>query len=115
MHVQILDILLVRLLVVVRAEPSEALVTEVRFHWVDSADQHVETAVELLFVQDQRVVNIPLDQEFVMEGRLWQISKLLEEDDPISSSAFRGLGDKCLSWILSHVVLEVSHFVREQE
>lgn len=88
MHVQILYILLVWLLVVVSTEPSKAFVAEVGFYWVDTSDQNVQSAVELLFVQYQWIVDVSLNQELVVEGRLWQISEFLEQDDPISASAF---------------------------
>lgn len=51
----------------------------------------------------------------MMEGRLWQVSKLFEKDDAIATSSFRRLCYKSLSWILSHMVLKISNFIWQQK
>ena len=61
MHVQIFDVVLVWLFVIMSAESSEPFVAQVGLHRVHSADEHVQPAVELLLVQDQRVVDVPLN------------------------------------------------------
>lgn len=115
MHVEILDVLVVGLLVVVRAEPGQAFVAEVRFHRIYSSNQNVHSTVELLLVQDQRVVYVPLRQELVVEGRLRQVSKLLQQDDSFATTAFGRLGYERLVGVLAHVVFEVPHLVWQQE
>lgn len=71
MHVLILYIMSIWLLVVVSAKTREALVAQVGFNRIDTSYQYIQSAVELLLVQDQRVVNVSLDQVFVMERRFW--------------------------------------------
>ena len=113
MHKVVLDVVAIWLLVVVSAEPGQSLVTEVRLHRVHTSYQDVESAVELLFVQNQRIVNVSLDQVFVVESRLGQVGELFEQDDAIASSAFARLGDERLARELPQVMLEVSHLVWE--
>ena len=67
MNVQIFDIVIIGFLVIVSAESSKTLVAEVCFDGVNASDEHVYTAIKLLLVEDERIVDVPLCQEFVME------------------------------------------------
>jgi len=60
MHVQIFDILVVWLFIVMSTEPSKTLVTNISLDWIHSSYKHIETAVELLLVKDQGIVDVPL-------------------------------------------------------
>lgn len=50
-----------------------------------------------------------------MKRRLGQVCELLQEYDAIAATTLRRLGDECLPWILSQMMLEVSDFVRKEE
>lgn len=115
MHIVIFNIMRIRLLVIMRAKSSQALVAQVGLHWVDTTNQHVQSAIEFLLVNDQRIVNITLDEILVMECGLGQVSELFEQDDTVASAALRRLGDECLSRILPQVVLKVPNFIGQQE
>jgi hypothetical protein len=52
MHIQVLDVRMVRFLVVMGAESSQTFVIEVSFNWVYSADQDIESQIELFLVED---------------------------------------------------------------
>ena len=113
MHIVIFNIMGIGLLIIMGAESSKALVTQVSLNRVNATNQHVESAVKLLLINNQRIVNIALDEILVMERRLGQVSELFQQDDTVTATALRRLGDERLSWILSQVMLEVSHFVRQ--
>ena len=115
MHIEVFDIVVIWLLVVVGAESSEAFVAEPGFDWVDSSYQDIESAVELLLVDDQRVVYVPLGQVLVVESRLGQVCKLLEQNDSITTSSFGRFSYESLPWVLSHMMFEISNFVWQQE
>ena len=70
MHVQIFDILVVWLFIVMSTEPRKTLITDISFDWIHSSNQHIETAVELLLVEDKGIVDVPLSQVLMVEGRL---------------------------------------------
>ena len=101
------------LLVVMSAKTCQAFVAQVGFNWIDTSYQYVQSAVELLFVQDQRIVNVSLHQVLVMKRRFGQVCEFFQQDDSITSSAFGWLGDEGLAWILSQVMLKVAHLIRE--
>jgi hypothetical protein len=114
-HIVIFNIMSIRLLIIMGAESSEALVTQVRLNWVNAANQDVESAVKLLLINNQRIVNIALDEILVMERRLGQVSELFQQDNAVTATALRRFGDERLSRILPQVVLKVPNFVRQQE
>lgn len=66
-HVMIFDVMRVGLLVVVRTEACETFVAEVSLYGVDAANQHVQPAIKLLLVQNERIVNVALHEVLVME------------------------------------------------
>lgn len=115
MHIVIFNIMSIRLLIIMGAESSEALVTQVRLNWVNATNQDVESAVKLLLINNQRIVNIALDEILVMERRLGQVSELFQQDNAVTATALRRFGDERLSRILPQVVLKVPNFVRQQE
>lgn len=115
MHIVIFNIMSIRLLIIMGAESSEALVTQVRLNRVNATNQDVESAVKLLLINNQRIVNIALDEILVMERRLGQVSELFQQDNAVTATALRRFGDERLSRILPQVVLKVPNFVRQQE
>jgi hypothetical protein len=68
MHVQIFDVVVIGFLVIVCAESCKTLVAEICFDWINASNEHVDTAVKLLLVQNEWIVNVSLSQEFVMES-----------------------------------------------
>lgn len=67
MHVLIFDVVSIGFLVVVCAETRQTLIAQVSFNGIDSSNKYVETAVKLLLVKDEWVVDVPLDKILVME------------------------------------------------
>ena len=115
MHIVIFNIMCIRLLVIMGAKSCQALVAQVGLHRVDTANQYVQSAVEFLLINDQRIVNITLDEVLVMEGGLGQVSELFEQDDAVTAAALRRLRDERLSRILPQVVLKIPNFIGQQE
>jgi len=50
-----------------------------------------------------------------VEGRLWKICELPQQDNSIAAAPLGGLRDEGLAGVLAHVVLEIAHLVGEQE
>ena len=115
MHIQILDIVVIWFFVIVCAESSKTLVAKICLNWINASDEDVNTAVELLLVENEWVVYVPLSQKFVMEGWFWEISELFEQDNAITSTSFWWFGNKCLAWVLPHVMLKISNLIRKQK
>lgn len=67
MHVLIFDVVGIGFLVVVCAETRQTLIAQVSFNGIDSSNKYVETAIKLLLVKDEWVVDVPLDKILVME------------------------------------------------
>ena len=111
----VLDVVAVRLLVVMSAEASQALVAQEGFHRVDAPNENVQPAVELLLVENERVIDVTLDEVFVVEGRLGQVTELLQQQDTVAAAALARLGDESLPGELAQMVLEVPHLIRQQE
>jgi hypothetical protein len=110
-HVQVLDVLVIWLLVVVRREPRQALMAQVCLDRVHSFDQHIDSQVKLFLLNYQRILDVPLSQEFVVKRRLGQVRKLLEQNDAVTTPSLGWLCNERLAWVLAHVVLEVSDLV----
>ena len=115
MHVQIFDVVVIGFLVIVCAESCKTLVAEICFDWINASNEHVDTAVELLLVQNEWIVNVSLSQEFVMECWFWQICELLEQNDTVTSTPFRWFGNEGLSRVLPHMMLKISDLVGQQK
>lgn len=66
-HIQVLDVLIVGLLVVVGTEPGQAFVAQVGLDGIHAFYDDVHAAVEFLLVEDERVIDVALCQELMME------------------------------------------------
>ena len=97
MHVQVLQIRLVGLSIVMRTESRETLIVEIGLNWVDAANEDVETGVEFLLVYQERIIDVPLNLEFVMESNFWQFREFLDQHYTLSNTAFRRFRDKFLA------------------
>lgn len=107
MHVKVFNVCSVWLAIILSAKPSKAFISQVSINWVDTFDQYIESAIKFLAVNHKRVLDISLNQEFVMKCALWQVSELFKKNNSIPSSTFRGFCDECLVRELPIMVLEV--------
>lgn len=112
-HVVVLDVVCIGFLVIVRAKARKTFVAKVGLDRIDASDKYVQPTIKLLFVDNQRIVDVALHQVFVVESRLRQISELFQQDDSVTATSFRRLRDERLSRVLSQVMLEVPHLVRQ--
>jgi hypothetical protein len=62
-HKHILHVLGIGLPIVFRAKPGETLVAQVGFYRIETLDQDIEAQVELFLVDQQRCLDVPLDQQ----------------------------------------------------
>ena len=111
MHVQVLQIGLVGLSIVMRTESRETLIVEIGLDWVDAANEDVETGIEFLLVYQERIIDVPLNLEFVMESTFRQFREFLDQHYTLSTAAFRGFRDKCLAVVLPQMKLEITELI----
>lgn len=111
MHVQVLQIGLVGLSIVMRTESRETLIVEIGLNWVDAANEDVETGVKFLLVYEERIIDVPLNLEFVMESTFRQFREFLDQHYTLSTTAFRGFRYKCLAVVLPQMKLEITELV----
>ena len=111
MHVQVLQIRLVGLSIVMRTESRETLIVEIGLNWVDAANEDVETGVKFLLVYQERIIDVPLNLEFVMESTFRQFREFLDQHYTLSTAAFRGFRDKCLAVVLPQMKLEITELI----
>lgn len=115
MHVQVLQVGLVGFSIVVRTESRQTLIVEIGLNWVDAADEHVETGIKFLLVYQERIIDVPLNLEFVMERTFRQFREFLDQHYALSTAAFRGLRYECLAVVLPQMQLEITEFIGQQE
>ena len=75
------------------AEPGEALVTEVRPNGVEADDKDVDSEVKLDAVEEERFVEVALNDDFFVLERVGQFLELLEQADAVSLRADLRLRD----------------------
>lgn len=67
-HVVVLDVVGIGLFVVVSAKAGQSFIAQVGFDRINSPNQYVEPAIELLLVENERIVHVTLDEVLVVEG-----------------------------------------------
>ena len=77
MHIKVFDVRLIWFFVVMSTKSGETFVAKICLYGVYTPDQNVQSTIELFLVQDQGIVDIPLNEELVMKRRFWQISEFL--------------------------------------
>lgn len=112
MHVKVLQIRLVRLSIVMRTEPRKTFIVEICFNGVDATNQNVEASIKLLLVYQERIIDVPLNLEFVMESALRQFSELLDQHYAFATASFGWFRYKRLTVVLPQMKLEITEFVR---
>ena len=68
MHVKVFDISVIRFFVIMGAESCKTLVIEISLDRVNSSDKDVESEIKLFTVQHKRIIDVPLNKEFMMES-----------------------------------------------
>ena len=67
MHVKIFDVSMIWFLIVVCTETCETLVVKIGLNRINSPNKDIESEIKFLSIQHERVVDVPLDQELMME------------------------------------------------
>lgn len=98
-----------------RTESCETLVVEVGLNRVDAANEDVEASIELLLVYQERIIDVPLNLELVMECALRQLREFLDQHNTFSTASFGGFRYKRLTVILSQMQLKITKFIWQQE
>ena len=73
-HVQALHVLWIRSTVVLCAEASKALVTQVSLKRCDTLDENVKTEIEFLLLDEQRIIYVALHEQLLRCTILWQFA-----------------------------------------
>lgn len=68
MHIQIFDVSMIWFLIVVCAETGETFVVKIGLNRINPSNKDIESEIKFLSIEHKRVVDVPLDQELMMEG-----------------------------------------------
>lgn len=115
MHVQILQIGLVGFPIVVRTESRKTLIVEIGLNRVDAANEHIETGIEFLLVYQERIIDVPLNLEFVVEGAFGQLREFLNQHYTLSATALGRFCYEGLAVVLSQMKFEITELIGQQE
>jgi hypothetical protein len=112
MHEHVLHVVQVRSLVRTCAESHDTFLVHVALDPIHSFNDNVETNVKLLVLNQQGVLDIPLDQVLMCESSFWQIRKLTSQCDSFTATASRRFANKSLGGVLPHMQLKILNLIR---
>ena len=81
MHECLLVVGFRRCLVLRCAEASQTFVAKESLDWVEAKDAHVHPEIKLEAIQEERSIQIPLNDDFLVVKHVRQVLHLLEEAD----------------------------------
>ena len=96
-------------------KPGESLIAQISLEGVNTLDHHVEAQVELLAIDEERVVDVSLDKEIMRESGAGQVGEFADQKDAIATAAFRGFRDEGLRGVFADVLFELKGLVRQEE
>ncbi len=115
MHEHVLHVVQVWSLVSVCAETDDAFFVHIAFDPRDSFDDDVESNIKLPALNQQGVLDIPLDQVLMCKSSFWQIGKLTSQRDPFTATASRRFANESLGGVLAHMQLKILNLIRQQK
>ena len=118
MHEHVLEVASCWDAVVFCSEPSEALVAQVCLDRVETFDEHIQSQVELLLVDQDWRLDVTLHQKVSMAAApqvLWYIFEFLNEEDALATFTTIWLANERELWVRLHVLLERRGLLRQLE
>ena len=86
-------------------------------YWFKSETAHIQPQVELKIIQQQRLVNISLNNQTtsITHQRFWYVFRLIKKRDGISTAATFRFGDVCRARISGSVFFKAFNLIRKKE